>query len=384
MPFTHPFASKLCPLCFETFHLSEAPIGSRATGKTLVNRSSRGPFRGWFVSDLSENHQFIGQDPRRVCPRCHQHLPTKIDYMSNELIAIVGSTAAGKSHYITTLINELRTRPFLSQIGCRPLVSAEQETDDTYDNDYFQPLYGRKEELPPTTSRARRQAPRPLMFQLIRPHPVNFKTQRINLVFFDTAGEDVADSNVLGTVYNRYITRASGIILFIDPLQVTNLSSALASSGRPGVAIDGKHGTDKVIERMVRVFQQQTSMKPGDQISIPTALVLSKADMLWNLPGVSKSSPLFQESLHQRGFDVEDHLALKQEIVDLLEQSGGNAILEQAKASFKRYSFFAVTATGCSAGPQNHQFPAILPKRCVDPLLWILWQLGMAKQQGGQ
>lgn len=381
MPFTHPFANKLCPLCFETFHLSDALIGSRTTGKILVNRSSKSLFRGWYVPGLSENNQFIGQDPRRLCPRCRQHLPTKIDYMSNELIAIVGSTAAGKSHYITTLINELRTRPFLSQVGCRPLVSAEQETDDTYDKDYFQPLYGRQEELPPTTSRARGQAPRPLMFQLIHPHPLSFRTQRLNLVFFDTAGEDVADSNVLGAVYNRYITRASGIILFIDPLQVTTIGSALSSSGGTSIAIDGKRSTDKVIERMIRVFLQQTSMKPGDPIAIPTALVLSKADMLWNHPGVSRSSPLFQESLHEHGFDVQDHAALEREIVGLLEQSGGNAILAQAKANFKRFSFFAVTATGCSADPQSHQFPTVQPKRCVDPLLWILWQLGMAKHQ---
>lgn len=381
MPFTHPFAQKLCPLCFETFHLSEAPIGSRATGKTLVNRSSSGPLRSWYVPDLSENHQFIGQDPRRVCPKCRQHLPIQIDYLSNELIAIVGSTAAGKSHYITTLINELRTRPFLRQIGCRPLVTAEQETNDTYDNDYFQPLYGRQEELSPTASRALGQAPRPLMFQLIRPHPLSFKTQRINLVFFDTAGEDVKNSDVLAAAYNRYISRASGIILFIDPLQVTNIGTALSPSGKLNVALDGKRGTDKVIERMNLAFQQQAGLKPGDQISIPTALVLSKVDMLWNLPGVSRNSPLFQESLHEHGFDVEDHMALEREIVGLLEQSGGNAILEQAKASFKHYSFFAVTATGCSADPQTHRFPAIHPKRCVDPLLWILGELGMAKQQ---
>ncbi len=65
------------------------------------------------------------------------------------------------------------------------------------------------------------------------------------------------------------------------------------------------------------------------------------------------------------------------EVKQLLKDFGEYTLL-QSTARFSKSKFFAISATGHAPG-QNGLYPAIDPCRCLDPILWILYQLGIVQ-----
>jgi hypothetical protein len=65
--------------------------------------------------------------------------------------------------------------------------------------------------------------------------------------------------------------------------------------------------------------------------------------------------------------------AIDTEVKQLLAIVGEHGLLRESER-FTTIQFFAASATGC-APDENNRFPKVEPRRCLDPLFWLLWQL---------
>jgi GTPase SAR1 family protein len=389
MPLVSPTTRKLCPFCIRFFHLSEAPIISLRTG-TVLEPKSHHPLavqHQFYVPSLDED-KYLGQLPRRSCPYCSAALPANIDHMSNRLIAIIGSSQAGKSHYIAALLHQLLNTTVLRDVGCEPLSFADEETDREYHDRYYTPLIINHSELPATQGNGVESgATRPLIYQLVRRNHFLMMNRHINLIFFDTAGEDLNDSDSM-ELHSRYIAFASGIIFLVDPLQIPAINSLMPASAIQNIRINTVNIPEKIINRVQNLLQRQRKMKPGEQSTIPAAFVLSKIDMLRLArpipqPVIANDSPIYREATHQGGFDINDHAKIQQEVISVLQRHESAAIVDRAMSFFHHAAFFGVSATGESPNAE-HRFPNIRSIRVVDPVLWLIYQLGMIGKSSAQ
>lgn len=376
MPFTHPLNWKVCPFCMRTFRLGDAPITSLRTGAVLVEpkKETLERMQSMFYVRGVEDSRFVGEQPRRMCPHCNQVQPSNIDTTSNRIIAVIGGAKAGKSHYIATVIQQLLYTSALRDIGCDPLLFADEATDREYREQYYEPLFERHQELSPTVSVAQPGArPRPLIYQLVHRHEIPVLTRRINLVFFDAAGEDFKDGEQM-ELYSRYIAYASGLLFFVDPLQMDKTLHSLASAeSDPATELSGTT-PEQVMNRVMILYQQIRSLAAGEKIPVPAAIVVSKSDLLQNLHGMYKGSTIFRDSVHKGGFDASDHRQVNEEVSTFLSEYGASPIVDRAHALFKTSSFFTVSATGRSPD-QNRLFPVLESRRCLDPIFWLLTQM---------
>ena len=366
MPMTHPLNWKLCPFCMRTYRLGEAPITSLRTGAILAEPKTDTfeRLQALFYVRGVENPRYLGQQPRRMCPHCKQAQPSNTDSTSNRVIAVIGGTKVGKSHYIATAIQQLLYTSALRDVGFEPMLFADEATDREYREQYYEPLYERHEELSPTVSVAQPGArTRPLIYQLIRRHEIAALTRRINLIFFDAAGEDFKDGEQM-ELYSRYIAYASGLLFFVDPMQLEKVRSSLGVSATSPGLLDATTTPEQVMNRVANMYQQMRGLPAGDKIATPAAVVISKSDLLQQIPGVYSGSVMFRDTAHRGGFDAEDHRQVSDETSAFLAQFGATSTVERVQSLFKSSSFFAVSATGRSPDAQ-HSFPIIESRRCL-------------------
>src|SRR5260370_38871565 len=147
------------------------------------------------------------------------------------------------------------------------------------------------------------------------------------------------------------------------------------------------------IERLRKDTVERSKLRPP-LLSRPIAIMLSKADML-SKASQSSNKP-FKSDLaddpdflkidmlnkdaktkqpHDKSINLQHVKQINRKVEKLLKNSGQGG-LKDAVNSFKRKSFFAVSATGISPD-ENGNFTHVRPWRCLDPVLWILHELGM-------
>lgn len=373
--------AKKCVYCLRPYHLGDTKIVSLRTGEVLYEPPAAGIghyMSRVYVHPLVET-RFPGMQPRRVCPNCDKILPTSTEDVDSKVIAVIGATNVGKSHFIAILIEQLLRTSALADVGCEPLFP-EAETESEYIAKYADPLLNRKEELLNTPgslqSVGRPGLARPLIFHVNRKRGNSPRSTGVDLVFFDAAGEDLTNQNTM-ELYDPYIASASGIIFLIDPLQIETIRAQVHPSKLLNVKVNMSEidHPASIIGRVRACFRQQQG--PTSKIKVPTAFVLSKSDMLSpsasTTPLLSRYSPIFKASVHRGGYDVEDGIQVSNEVATLLKETGAGIIVSTASI-FEPHAFFAVSATG---GPPDstHHFSSIAPLRVLDPLFWLLAQL---------
>ena len=106
-----------CPVCFEQIGVPE--IGWRCErpgchNAVFFREKKEIPFlerAGLVASPRRWIHEVktCGREATlRVCPKCHEELPSNIESLSNLSIAVIGAKGAGKSHFVALLIHRLR------------------------------------------------------------------------------------------------------------------------------------------------------------------------------------------------------------------------------------------------------------------------------------
>ncbi|MBK8565935.1 MAG: hypothetical protein IPN76_21990 [Saprospiraceae bacterium] len=91
---------------------------------------------------------------KKVCPHCHNELPTYFHKADSHIISVIGARGSGKTHYITVLINELLKKGYKLDISTIPQDVGEDRTQVTsrrYQEYYRRPLLEHGDELTKTS-----------------------------------------------------------------------------------------------------------------------------------------------------------------------------------------------------------------------------------------
>lgn len=300
--------------------------------------------------------------PRKICPCCHNELPHNIGKAKENKIALIGGSNTGKSIYITVLINELST--VLGKKLDASLTSLNEETIKRYREEFYSPLYNNKI-LPTHTLPALAEKKFPLMYRLILGKQ---KNKNINLVFFDTAGEDLVSTDIIRSE-KKYISNSSGIIFLIDPLQIPKVKEKLPKNL---FLLDNPDSNPKeILSRIIQYIKEDLLISDGEMIEIPIALAITKIDAISHL--LKSDTSLNKDSPHDDQFDIEDCEILNREIKDYLENWIGYGFISEIEKHFKNYSYFGLSSLG-KIPTESELSGEISPRRIEDPFLWLLYK----------
>lgn len=363
-----PFRAVTCPYCNEDYYPGNCAIvanlsyGNISPGDVL-QKVRPGFLPRIFVTSLT-GKKYVRTRAERKCPRCDHALPPNDDRAESYTIAIVGDGSSGKSHYIASCINQLRQFQALQVIGCNQIIG-QGTTDQRYYNNYYVPIYMNKQKVPLSD---RNVLAEPLIYELM------FPGKSINLQFYDSSGEDMADPNTM-VQFSHFILNASAIIFLADPMTMPGIVNSLPSHLQKQAP--RTLSSSQVLNRVIYTFRQHQGGNLNKNLKIPVAITLSKSDLL-QFADRGPFPPLYlSDNVLPNQLDIPKFGVISNEIQTLIRRLGDQNLLKSSE-SFDDVSFFAVSATGWPEDT-NGQFPTIEPIRCLDPLLWVLWRLGIIK-----
>ncbi|MCL2032648.1 MAG: hypothetical protein FWG96_05215 [Methanomassiliicoccaceae archaeon] len=405
-PSQAPSVTYTCPFCFSSVDLKNIhyqctnPACTKMFLRELDEKSAR-RFRSKNMDEEIdiENSIFLGKDPggpspvttkyhimrnssgtcdvckkhvyKRLCPSCHNPIPQGAEEEGSTVFVVLGPKGVGKSHYIAVLIDQLKNS-FSKEFNAI-MSSATDRTTLKYREMYYKRLYEEGRKLAPTLSFEESKESREPMIYYLK----FFKgdSPRVyTLAFFDTAGEDLdSTGKIMGLNLNSFISRASGIVFLVDPLQIPYINTRIRMDNKPPTGVS----VANMLSDIVNIIRTNNSLRMKDPIPIPLAVVLTKADVLMKVPeNDEESSILFgmNSSLNierERGrYDRTNFEQISVEIEEYMRRAVSTAFVHTVK-EFREHSYFAVSALG-SNPPGSVLTRGISPMRVEDPFIWLL------------
>lgn len=364
----NPFHKSICPSCGKAFYPGNCAIVSKSS--TILQEARPDFFSRAFITPL-KGDRFTREYATRQCPHCQGVLPRNVESAESYTIAIVGDGFSGKSHYIASCIHQLKQDYALQVIGCNSIIG-QGNTDDNYYTTYYQPIYVNRQKLIGTPPNVKHD---PLIYELVFPqrsalHPA----KSVNLLFYDSSGEDIREPTRM-VEYSYYILNASAIIFLADPRQMPGIVKILPNYLKPPPGEIQVLTTAEVLNRVLGTFRTRRGLGAAQKLQTPIAITVSKSDLL-KFAAKGRQSPLFlNDNYYTNKLDVPKFDLISNEVQRLLHDLGDRTLLRSSQL-FENVSFFAVSATGWPPDDQG-KFPPLEPLRCLDPLLWALWKLGI-------
>lgn len=362
----NPFKRYRCYICGKPYHPGDCAIVSSINGNILQQKRTNALLRIFtrsLVTSLLGREATLEQAARH-CPHCDNALPS--NDAKNYTIAIVGDVSSGKSLYIASCIYQLLQGHAAQMIGFDSITGMGQ-TNEKYHDDYFEPVYLNKRKVIPTIPGSLHP---PLVYEL------GFTgRETINLLFYDASGEDLRDPALM-VQYSHFVLDASAIIFLADPVQMPGIVQTLPDHLKPTPDQIQKFTTGMVLDRVMRTFKQGKGLSQGKKVETPIAITVSKSDLLKFAAAFDHNSALYlYDNTYANQLDTMKFAMISSQVEELIKNFGDQQLLLLSK-QFQNVCFFAVTATGWSPD-SNGEFPPLEPKRCLDPLLWTLWKLGI-------
>jgi hypothetical protein len=374
---------RICPYCFETIKVEEVLFRCmNEMGCPPEYDSEYDKF--WRVgnSEATLGKVFLGgQCPgcsgtssHKICPTCRSDLFMGGSDVDDLHFAVIGIKKAGKSHYLTVLIDGIRN---MDQGFNTSLSAINDETRKRYREHFYDPIFKRNETLNVTRSaKADTSVKRPLMYKILFTRGNKVKGASA-LAFFDTAGEDVTTEKTIKTEV-KYICTSHGIIFLVDPLQISEIRSKLADKiSLPALEAE----TEDVVSRVVKVIREANPGKyntESKKIDIPFAFVFSKIDALESVLG--DNGELFTDGNHAGYFNLSDAKLINDVIESFMKDTCGPGFIRTIKNSFEHYAFFGISALGST--PDGTKIHKRRPIRVTDPFLWLLYKNRKIKGKG--
>jgi hypothetical protein len=345
------------------------------TGILLEQHVTEVRWPPWQRRPLSATCRCGTETTRQVCVHCHNDLPALFAAGESRIIAIVGAKQTGKSHYVTVLIHELHAR--VGRDFGAALNALDDDTEQRYREDFYNPVYEVHEKpIPSTDSASRRPKTRyPLLFQFTVPKRSKILGRQVNrcsLVFFDPAGEDLERDRRWIDKVARYIGIADGLIFLLDPLQ----TSALREKLRDTIPLPEIHAQPvELLGTVIQTLRESNAIPPHHRIRIPAALVCSKFDAVRDL--LDASSPLREHSRHPGYLNRGDQERVNAALRASMSHWFGPELDQTIQSHFAQSAYFCVSALGWAPRRDGMVTRGVAPFRVADPFLWILHSLGM-------
>lgn len=306
----------------------------------------------------------------RLCPRCHKGLPHSYGHEKQYLYAVIGAKSSGKTHYITTLINEL-----YGSVGdaLGIVLMPVGQTQKNYRKNLSNQLYREKLKLAPTISaRVDKSVGEPLVYQV---DPVNNSTglnKNLTLVFYDAAGEDLQDQQTMARL-SRYVYHADGVILLVDGEEFLDSSSIRAT--------DATQSSADILGRIIELYEQARAVRRHQYLPAHLAISVSKIDLFRGpaLPPdrqIPKSNALWKDPNYAPEIDLGDYYEIGNLIESMIRRTHPQlSNLAQARFGKEKVGYFGVSALGHA--PDGEKVGDIRPVRVADPLIWLMHQHGL-------
>lgn len=380
----NPFRKHQCPMCFKWYYPGNCSIYSSinqgkeidAAPQNFWKKSLRRTFPIRLVGP-----RYVQELARRKCPHCGELLPFSNDlpHVKSYIIAVVGPTSAGKSHYIASLIKQLKDGVAQPLLGYTQFMADDGTTEKTYLDKYYKPLFVEKRHIP-LNQADYNPLLRPLVYRMvIPPRMPGDPIKHINFFFYDASGEYHANDDLL-VRYTKYILHASALIFLADPLKMDGIVKNLPFRFRPdpSAASSTPYSVNQaadVLNSILNLIALNQGREEGLGLGMPIAITLSKSDILRELVGITaRPRFLMPSAYHHPQAVVNDFTIVNREVSSLVDKYQEKSLLN-ATRNLPNVSYFAISATGFSKDAQN-KYPDVEPLRCLDPLLWILWRIG--------
>lgn len=371
-------ASKVhCPYCYEYFYLGECNIVATAPYKTKqfdihpgdVLKEPKPRSLAWMYAEPLTGPLYTHTQAVRQCPHCHKDLPQNIGNVQSYTIAIIGDSNSGVSMYIGSLLHELKERKLERRYSNISQGYLNNTSERVFHNYYEQPMFINKQKLSATMPGI---IVEPLIYEFVIQAVPGKKTKRVNLIFYNTAGEDIVDQQQL-VQFAYYLFHASGIIFLADPFTMPGIAQQFP----PHIQLQAPRQlrSSDVLNRVLHTLGQGNT-EAQQKFSTPLAITLSKADVLASIVKPQERMYSFLSETDQNSpLKLRELRSVSNEVRTVIEQIGDKNLLKAAETC-STVEFFAVSATGWQED-SNGQYPAMEPIRCLEPLIWILWQLGV-------
>jgi GTPase SAR1 family protein len=305
---------------------------------------------------------------RRLCPNCHNELPVTAGKVPSNIISIIGASQVGKSVYMTALIHTLQhTTADHFDAACMPL---NAEISRKFRTNYEEPLFERGDLLASTQKEKMQE---PFIFQFV------FKDESkppLTLVFFDVAGEGMVEQDYLG-LHGQHIKNSAGILLMVDPLQIRSIREKIRINrgDQPGEWVSQY---DEPRDVVLTMFGDFIAYQDNNKTDIPTAVVLTKSDMLHALKDedgeyIKSNSNIFNNMVHRNYFNLTEFENIDGEIRRFIEKVD-RPFKGTMDVYFKETAYYAVSALGSNPVDQKLQ-TVVSPIRVDEPFIWLLYKL---------
>jgi len=326
---------------------------------------------------------------QRLCPNCHNNLPTGYGMRDTLLISILGDARSGKSVFLTMLIAELENNSdFVSKLT---FIGDRQVRESFYET-YQKPLL---KEHTLISSTKRRKIP-PYAFNYwyqYKDESGSIQENTIDIIFYDIAGEDLRDdSGIRNNGFN--IKDSSGLIFLVDPTNFSRLADLFRFSDSALIeAIPEENSNQAIFNTLYNYFIGFNREKS----QIPFALAVSKADLFryvnfdfFNNKPENRIQHIINDEIHRGAVNMPSVKGINEEVRELISYLSEDGILNNAIGCFKNVNCFALSSLGKKPSVEKISDPVtnetvekgfidgqLEPFRVKDPFYWILMRNGL-------
>jgi hypothetical protein len=294
----------------------------------------------------------------RLCKRCHNTLPVEIGFHDTTVISVAGISQAGKSAFMMSL-----TKKLIEGISGISFVPQDLATHRGFKNVYD------NGSLPEATPPGKRQSAYIYKFS-----SGNARADTI-LSFFDTSGE-VFTSEQNDYMTADHIRHSDGILLLLDPFRVSKLRKKIKELRNVENELNfPAEEQTLVILKLVQDFIGASNKYRNNKITVPTAIILTKSDLLENTGIISEDSSVFNDFEHEDKLDLKQCQLVHDEVKKLLNEYQSN-IVDSIDRAFENYHFFAVSSLGKDFSSSNFTTEDVLSRRIAEPFLWLMYKMG--------
>lgn len=381
-----------CPYCYHAF--VEKDILFRCSGRAPFGHTACPPEPDEVLRDQMGERGLLppvfAADARRdeaacprcgsltriqVCPGCHSRLPAMFRAVQGRLIALVGSSQAGKTAFMTVLIHELRHT--VGELLGSATTGADDHTQERFTSAYEWPLYNYSD-LSFHHPVAAGQYISPLVFRFTMNRRTRFRpnSREVLLSFADSAGEDLVSPDKI-ELMARYLAAADAVFVLLDPLRLPDVRQRVSKRTPLPHPV---RPSDEVVASFNRVTSLLLAGTGQQRVDKPVAVILSKVDALRQL--MEPDSPLRKPSQPRPYFDETDNLAAQEQVRALLADWGAGELDDTVRRRYSRCRYFGISALGATPTEDNRVRAAgPEPYRVTEPFMWALNQFDLVRAE---
>lgn len=305
----------------------------------------------------------------RVCPHCHNGLPDGYGKYDTKKIAVIGTTGAGKTVYLSKLLEQLKSHLIRWGISANHTASGARFIAKN--------LVRKGEQLPDSTPYKRPQEP--IYYELDT--RVDGSRERQGLLIYDIAGENFADDKIDAIkTYGNHLLHADAFVVLLDPLQFPNIAKSEGemqsiAAQQAITAISGiVKGNSQHVDKPIAVCITKIDLDTVQNLFADTQEVMSSLSS--NDYGYRKNNNgQFRDILVATDYNVVCQATAQMIMQQDLELH--NRLLFQ----YSNFNYFALTSLGCSV-ENGCPIAEVEPRRILDPILWLFSHFGYVRVEG--